>query len=52
VQLAFVDATTPYIPGLTNLQRALFFGGGPIFGTTNAHYHAPILADGLPADFR
>ncbi|MCK4303982.1 MAG: hypothetical protein KAY24_07065 [Candidatus Eisenbacteria sp.] len=43
---------SPYIPGFTNLQCALFFGGGLVFGNTNAHYHAPILQSGLPVDFQ
>jgi hypothetical protein len=46
------DGDSPYIPGLTNLQCAMVFGGGLIFGTTNAHYHAPVLEEGLPVDFQ
>lgn len=43
---------SPYLPGLTNLQCALFFGGGQIFAPAAAHYHAPVLEEGFPVDFR
>jgi hypothetical protein len=43
---------SPYIPGLTNWQCALFYGGGQIFGNVASHYHAPVLEDGLPVDFQ
>ncbi len=46
------DGESVYIPGLTNLQCALFFGGGEIFPPMTTHYHAPILADGLPVGFQ
>lgn len=46
------DADSPYIPGFTNWQCALFYGGGQIFGNVAGHYHAPVLQDGLPVDFQ
>lgn len=47
------DAPSPFAPfPLTNRQFAIFLGGGPIFGATPIHYHAPVLADGLPVDFQ
>ncbi len=46
------DGDSPYIPGFTNMQCALFFGGGLIFAPTDCHYHAPILDEGLPVDFQ
>jgi hypothetical protein len=46
------DGASPYAPGLTNLQFALFVGGGPIFAPSAAHYHAPILEGGFPSDFQ
>lgn len=46
------NGESPYLGGLTNLQAALYFAGGQIFGTSNAHYHAPVLEDGLPVDLQ
>ncbi|MFB3907641.1 MAG: hypothetical protein ACE15D_04475 [Candidatus Eisenbacteria bacterium] len=46
------DGASPYIPGLTNLQCALFFGGGQIWPPTWAHYHAPVMQEGLPVDLQ
>lgn len=43
---------SPYLPGATNLQAALYFAGGQVFGTSNAHYHAPVLEEGLPVDLQ
>jgi len=53
----YADDPSPYIPEFTNLQTALYFGGGLIFSTTTvttyAHYHAPILdQSGLPEGFQ
>ena len=43
------DGASPIIPGFTNLQAALFFGAGPIFGVGSIHYLAGIWdATGLP----
>jgi hypothetical protein len=46
------DGASPFIPGFTNLQVAMFFGGGPVFGVPNAHYHAPVVEGGLPVGFQ
>ena len=46
------DGASPYFPGFTNWQTALFFGGGPIFGPVFTHYHAPIVEGGLPVGFQ
>lgn len=46
------DDESPLIPGLTNVQAAMFFGGGPIFGDGKTHYWGATWEDGLPADFR
>ncbi len=43
---------SPYAPGLTNLQFALFLGGGQIWAPAFTHYHAPIVEDGLPIGFQ
>ncbi|MEZ4647513.1 MAG: hypothetical protein R3E97_01790 [Candidatus Eisenbacteria bacterium] len=42
------DGESPYFPGMTNEQVALFFGGGPLWPPSDAHFHAPILEDGFP----
>ncbi len=46
------DGASPFFPGFTNWQCAMFYGGGQIFAPTVAHYHAPILEDGLPVGFQ
>lgn len=46
------DGDSPFAPGLTNHQFALFMGGGPLFPPTQIHYLAPVLQDGLPAGFQ
>ena len=43
---------SPFFPGFTNMQLALFYGGGEIFAPTKAHYHAPVVEDGLPVSFQ
>jgi hypothetical protein len=43
---------SPFFPGLTNMQVALFFGGGEVWPPSKGHYHAPIIEDGLPVDFQ
>jgi hypothetical protein len=46
------EGDSPYFSGLTNLQCALFFGGGQIWPPTAVHYHAPILESGFPVGFQ
>ncbi len=46
------DGDSPFFPGLTNLQLALFYAGGPIFAPSEAHYHAPVLEDDFPVDLQ
>ncbi len=46
------DGDSPYFPGLTNLQLALFYAGGLIFAPSEAHYHAPVLENGFPVDLQ
>lgn len=46
------DGASPYIPGFTNWQCALFYGGGPIWGNIASHFHAPVMQDGLPVDLQ
>jgi hypothetical protein len=48
----YPDDPSPYFEGATNLELALFFGGGLVFEPTEAHYHAPILEAGFPVDFQ
>ncbi len=43
---------SPFFDGFTNMQVALFYGGGEIFAPTKAHYHAPVVEDGLPVGFQ
>ncbi len=45
------DGDSPMIPGFTNMQVALFFGGGPLYGTIHYHFLAGVWADDLPIDF-
>ncbi len=45
------DGDSPMIPGFTNMQVALFFGGGPLYGTIHYHFLAGIWGDDLPVDF-
>ncbi len=47
----FPDEESPAIPGFTNLQAAMYFGAGPIFGVDNVHYLAGVWEDGMPVDF-
>jgi hypothetical protein len=44
------DGPSPALPGFTNLQAALYFGAGPIFGVGDIHYLAGIWEDDLPVD--
>ncbi len=46
------EGDSPFFPGLTNWQCALFYGGGQIWGDVAGHFHAPVLQDGLPVDFQ
>jgi len=46
------EGASPYLPGLTNMQTAMFFGAGQIFGRTPSHYHAGIFEDGMPIGFQ
>ena len=47
------DEQSPFAPpGITNLQFVIIVGGGPNFGATSIHYHAPTLAGGLPDGFQ
>ncbi len=46
------DGDSPFFPGMTNLQVALFFGGGQAYPPTDVHYHAPVLEDGFPVGFQ
>ena len=46
------SGASPYIPGLTNLQTALYFGAGNVFAPTPAHYHAGVFEDGMPVDLQ
>jgi hypothetical protein len=44
---------SPIFPGFTNLQAALFFGAGQIFGDPSFHYLAGVLdPTGFPAKFQ
>jgi hypothetical protein len=45
------DGASPAIPGFTNLQAAMFVGGGQVFGVDPVHYLAAIWENGLPVDF-
>lgn len=47
------DDDSPFFPGLTNLQTALFYGAGQIFGAgVPTHYLAGVLVDGFPVDLQ
>jgi len=46
------DGDSPFFPGFTNWQCALFYGGGQIWGDVPGHFHAPVVQDGLPVDFQ
>ena len=47
------DGDSPILPGLTNLQAALFFGAGQIFGAgVPTHYLAGVLDGGFPVDLQ
>ena len=47
------DSPSPMLEGLTNLQAALFFGAGQIFGPDGVfHYLAGNLEDGLPTSLQ
>jgi len=46
------DGPSPYLPGYTNWQCAMFFGGGLLFAPAVARYHAPILEDDFPVGFQ
>jgi len=43
---------SPIFPGFTNLQTALYFGGGNIFGIIPFHYVAGIWENNFPIDFQ
>ncbi len=45
------DGDSPVFPGFTNLQTAMYFGAGPVFGVGDIHYLAGIWGDDLPVDF-
>lgn len=47
----YPDDPSPAIEGLTNLEAAMFFGAGPIFGVGAVHYLAGIWEDDFPVDF-
>jgi len=54
-QLARTDpgGDSPMMPGLTNLQAALFLGAGQIFGEgANFHYLAANFEEGFPTGFQ
>lgn len=43
------DGDSPIFPGFTNLQAAMFFGAGQVFGEdANFHYLAGVLENGFP----
>jgi hypothetical protein len=44
------DGDSPMIPGLTNLQTAIWFGAGPIFNVGGIHYLAGVWENDLPVD--
>lgn len=46
------DGESPVFPGFTNLQAAMYMGGGPIFNYGGIHYLAANWQDDLPVDFR
>jgi len=47
------DNASPILEGLTNLQAAMFFAGGQIFGEGSTfHYIAAKLEEGLPTDLQ
>ncbi|MBN1998708.1 hypothetical protein JW935_14205 [candidate division KSB1 bacterium] len=47
------DGPSPIFPGFTNMQAALFFGAGQIFGDNVAiHYLSGIFQNGFPVDLR
>ncbi len=47
------SAPSPIFPGFTNLDVALFFGAGQIFGTVTFHYLAGVLdPTGFPTGFQ
>jgi hypothetical protein len=43
---------SPYIPGFTNMQVALYFGGGMVYYPVMGHYHAPVLEDDMVVGFQ
>jgi len=46
------DGDSPFVPGFTNLQTALFFAAAPLFGETTVHYLGGVWEEGLPVDLR
>jgi hypothetical protein len=45
------DGMSPVFEGFTNMQAAMFLGGGPIFGFGVGHYLAAEWENDLPASF-
>lgn len=47
------DGESPIIPGITNMQMAMFFGGGPFWGVNPPfHYLASTWENDFPAAFK
>ena len=45
------DGDSPIVPGFTNMQTALFFGAGPLYGVIHYHFLAGIWEDAFPTNF-
>ena len=46
------DAESPVFPGFTNMQAAMYYAAGPIFGTITFHYFAGIWENDFPVDLQ
>lgn len=46
------EEDSPIFPGFTNLQAALFFGAGPIYGEPHSHFLAGTWDSGFPSGFQ
>jgi hypothetical protein len=46
------DGSSPIMPGMTNLQTALFFGAGKIVGVIPFHYIAGVWENEMPVDLQ
>jgi len=46
------DGDSPLFPGFTNIQAAMFYAAGPIFGSITFHYFAGIWENDFPVDLQ